>query len=175
MSRSSKIGFSFEGLKQYMGQMEELNDNLLKVCEQIVYVGAAEVADSCKGELNGLPTTSTGEVLQAWKTYQKTGKAQPVSITKEQKDGLIESMGLAKMRNDAGFINTKLGFDGYNSVVTNRWPKGQPNAMIARSINSGSSAFRKDPFMQRVERQSKGKAISAMKKRCDELMKKYSK
>lgn len=166
---------SFPGLKDYMDQIQSLDKNLLKLCEEITYDGAKVVADACKSEINGLPTTSEKQVLAAWKKFQKTGNAQPISLTPEQKEGLVDSMGLAKMRNDKGFINTKLGFDGYNNVVTKRWPKGQPNAMLARSVNSGSSAFRKNPFMQRVERQSRSRAVKAMNERCDRELKKYVK
>ena len=31
-------------------------------------------------------------------------------------------------------LNVKLGFDGYNGMKTKKYPKGQPNVLLARSI-----------------------------------------
>ena len=66
------------------------------------------------------------------------------------------------MRNDGGFRNVKIGFDGYNYVKTKTWPKGQPNAMVARSIESGTSWMSKQPFMRKAESSSKSRCEQAM-------------
>lgn len=55
-------------------------------------------------------------------------------------------------------MNVKLGFDGYNTVKTNSYPNGQPNVMIARAIESGSSIRDKHPFVR--------PAVNAAKKEC---------
>ena len=158
MSRKS---ISFPGLSVYVDKIAALNKDAIEIVKGATAKGAEIVADACKTELNGLPVTSEGKSIQAWKHQEKT------FLTQRQKQGLVESMGLAPIRNDAGFINTKLGFDGYNDIVTKKWPKGQPNAMIARSVDSGSSAFNKNPFMRRVEKATKEKAIKAMEKHFD--------
>ena len=72
------------------------------------------------------------------------------SISSRQKKGLVDSYGIAKVRETRYGWNVKIGFDGYNDIVTKRWPKGQPNAMIARSLNSGTSFLQKNPFMDRT-------------------------
>lgn len=156
MSRNGGKGISFPGLEVYMNQISALNGDSLKIIKGAAAKGASIVADACKNELSGLPVTSEGYAIQAWKKGEKT------VLTSKQKEGLLDSMGLAPMQNDNGYINTKLGFDGYNDVVTKRWPKGQPNAMIARSVDSGSSAFNKNPFMRRVEKATRAKAEKAM-------------
>ena len=158
----SRKGITFPGLAEYVGKIYTLDEEKLKIVQGAAAQGAKIVADICKDELQSLPTTSEGSALQAWK------KQETVSLTKRQKDGLIESMGLAPMQNDRGFINTKLGFDGYNEVVTKKWPKGQPNQMIARSVESGSSVFKKNPFMRRTEKAAAAKAEKAMEKYFDE-------
>ena len=53
------------------------------------------------------------------------------------------------------YRHVKLGFDGYNKQRTKKYPKGQPNSVIARSINSGSTWRKKNPFIDRATRSSK--------------------
>ena len=57
----------------------------------------------------------------------------------------------------------KLGFDGYNDDKTDDWPRGKPNVMIARAIESGTSWSDKHPFFN--------KALQASRKRAEERMK----
>lgn len=68
-------------------------------------------------------------------------------------------MGIARIRENSTGWNVKVGFDGYNKIVTKRWPKGQPNAMIARSINSGTSFMIKYPFMDQTVRANEARVV----------------
>lgn len=160
---------SFPGLNVYMNKINSFKSGSLDIIKGATAAGAKIVADTCKAELGGLPATSNGNAIQAWLHNEQT------VLTTEQKAGLIGSMGLAPIRNDNGFINTKLGFDGYNTVKTKKWPNGQPNAMIARSVNSGSSVMAKNPFMQRVESGTKKRAEKAMEEYFDNETKKIMK
>lgn len=88
-------------------------------------------------------------------------------LTSEQKRGLDESFGIAKVRETRYGWNVKAGFDGYNSVVTPKYPKGQPNAMIARSLNSGTSFLIKYPFMDSTVSAYKSETVEAIEKEFD--------
>lgn len=140
----------------YAKEIERLNVNSIKIIGKAVYQGAKIIADEVKSNLNNTTTISNGQAIQEWRKSDKS------NLTREQKKGLIESFGVAPIRNDSGFINVKLGFDGYNDVVTKRWPKGQPNAMVARSLESGSSVFEKQPFFR--------PAVSAKRKEAEKIM-----
>ena len=72
------------------------------------------------------------------------------------------------MQNDNGFLNVKIGFDGYNNVRTRTYPKGQPNALIARATESGSSVRKKTPFIRPAVNASKKQAIDSCKVVVDE-------
>ena len=72
------------------------------------------------------------------------------------------------MQNENGYINVKLGFDGYNSVKTKKYPKGQPNALIARVTESGSSYRTKTPFIRPAVRATKKAAEQAGQAKIDE-------
>lgn len=160
---------SFDGLHTYTKGIMRLNADSLSIIGKAVYKGAKVVADEVKGNLNAMSTGTNGQAIQAWK------KGVKAELSEEQKKDLIESFGVAPARNDNGFINVKLGFDGYNGVVTKRWPKGQPNALIARSLESGSSAFQKQPFFRPAVKAKEKQAIKEMEKVLDEEMQKIMK
>ena len=150
---------SFPNVEEYVKKLNRLTDQSLVIIQKSVVEGSKPIADQCKANLNALASKENKYALGAYK------KGEKAPLTNEQKEGLIESMGLAPMQNDKGYINTKLGFDGYNKTITKRWPKGQPNAMIARSLESGSSAIEKQPFIR--------PAIAAKKKEAEKNISDY--
>lgn len=129
--------------------------------------GAAEiVADEIRSELNKVPTD------EKWGESEN----QTAGPRKIQKLGLEQSLGIAKMQDDGrGYYNVKIGFDGYNKVVTERWPNGQPNQMIARSVERGTSYMKSTPFVKRAVRQSRKKAIEYMRETVDKETEKIMK
>lgn len=158
----------FKGLDEYVKQLNDIQAHTEEYCGKAIYKGADVVADAVKSAIRALPTDN--------RTYVKDGmKSGP---SKGQKAGLINSFGIAKMRQDGTFYNVKLGFDGYNSIKTKAWPKGQPNAMIARSVESGTSFMKPNRFMSRAVNGSKGACEQTMKNTFDkyltELMGRYS-
>lgn len=144
--------FEFKGLDEYLKQLRDLGEHTQGYCKRALYVGAGIVADSIKKEINGLQTHH-GYI---------PGDAPLWTIEPAAKQGLIESMGIATMRDDNGFINTSVYFDGYNGVKSERYPNGQPNQMVANAINSGTSRRKKNPFITRGINASKSQAESAM-------------
>lgn len=150
-------------------QFKKGDEYLLKISklealakEQVIggaIYGAAEiVADEIRAELNKVPTD------------EKWGESDNLAAgpRKVQKVGLEQSLGIAKMRDDgSGYINVKIGFDGYNKVVTSRWPEGQPNQMVARSVERGTSYMESTPFVKRAVRQSRKRAIEYMRDAVD--------
>lgn len=143
-----------KGTEKYIKQLESLLDATDDMCKRAVYDGAKIVADELKQEIKRIPTVP--------ENYHGTPEKPINGATNEQIDGLLESMGLAPMDRSGGAINTKLGFDGYNSTVTKKYPKGQPNMLIARSINSGTSFRQKNPFVDRAANRAEIPAEMAM-------------
>lgn len=141
-------------LDEYIAQLQRIGDDTSELCGQVVYEMAAVVADEVKKNINALPAEPDTEALAAYRE-----KTDP-PITYSQKKGLQEGFGISPMQDDDGYLNVKLGFDGYNSTKTRKYPKGQPNAMIARAIESGSSIRKKRPFIR--------PAVNKAKKRAEE-------
>lgn len=145
-------------IANYIRDLEKLEADSQEVIGRAIYEGAAIVTDEIKKEISALPV------------YTKKPKSGEMmtGITSTQKAGLLEGLGIAKLRNDSGLINVKVGFDGYNRTRTEKYPKGQPNAVIARSLASGTSFRTKNDFISRAFRRSKDRAERAME---DELNK----
>lgn len=140
---------------EYLAKIAKLKAELKdKVLGEAIYGAALIVADEVRTTLGQVPTD------------ERFGTSdQPVvGPKKRQLEGLMQSFGIASMQDDGtGYLNVKVGFDGYNDIKSKRWPNGQPNQMVARSVESGTSWMKKNPFVR--------KAVAATRKRAVEYMK----
>lgn len=137
-----------------------------QVCGRAIYAGAAVAADAVRTEIKALPTDNR---------FVKGG-AKLIGPGEQQKQGLLDSLGVAPMSDDGkGFLNVKIGFDGYNRIKTKRWPKGQPNQMVARAIERGTSFMVQNPFMKRAVSKVKKRVLAVMEKTADREIEKIMK
>lgn len=158
--------FQFKGLKEYAEYLQRIGANSKEICGAGVYAMAEVVTDQIRANLDALPTVTESEALAAYRKKQKTG------LTSAQKKGLQEGLGVSPMENDNGYWNVKVGFDGYNKVKTRKYPNGQPNVMIARATESGSSVREKMPFVRPAVSASQQLAVETAQKVIDEEIKK---
>ena len=157
----------FSKLRDYELMLGKIGDASKDICGAAIYEGAKIIADEVKANLESLKTVSDADAIQAEK------KEEATYLTIRAKKGLIKSFGVTPMsQDDSGIYNVKLGFDGYNDVKTKKWPKGQPNQLIARACESGSSAMIKQPFFREAVQKTKKKAESRMAEVLDEKIKK---
>lgn len=127
--------FKFTGIEAYTESLEKIGGkNAVGVLKYAVYPGAKVVADSIRGELQ---------------SHRQSGD-------------LENSLTIATMRNDDGYINTKIMFAGYDS-------KGVPNAIKAAALESGTSRGQKGThFISHTVKAVQSKAVEAMSKALDE-------
>ena len=144
-----------KGLDNYITYLQQLNFLTDEIIGEAVYDMAKVVADKVRSNIETLPAAPKGKT-----TYYVTETRIMSELSEEQKKGLLEGFGVSAMQNGDGYMNVKLGFDGYNSVKTKKHPNGQPNALIARVTNSGSSYRHKTRFVD--------KAVSATRKQAEE-------
>lgn len=159
-----------KGLDEYANKVKRLSKNEQVILKKAVFSGAAPVADATKAGLLSLPIQNdrNNYLLPPY----AHGKKKIVGVSSRQKADLVASMGLAPIENQGGYINTKLGFDGYGSVPTKQWPNGIPNALLMRSVESGTSFRKKTPVISRAVNATKGIAISKMSETIDKELKK---
>lgn len=131
--------FRSEGIDAIVNQFEKLDQQAKPMIGRSLYQGAKIMADALKKATEALPVDDTNkkvEIRQGLRTKQKIG--------------LIKSMGITKMEEKDGYYNIKVGYDGYNDIVSPRWSMGQPNAMIARSIENGTSFLPATHFIRKA-------------------------
>lgn len=151
-----------QGLEKYEQQLLKLKDISREAIGQAIYDGAGIVADQVMANIQSLPVDERG--------YTKEGTLH--GVTSLQKAGLAEGFGIAKLQDEGGYAHVKLGFNGYNGVKSKRYPNGQPNSMIARSVNSGSSFRDRIPFVDNAVNAKKSAAEQAMIKKFDSVISK---
>ena len=157
---------TFKGMDEYLitlGKLADYNQNR-EIIGEAVFDGAKIVADAVRDGIDAIPEIDHRQ--------RGSNSSQLHGITSAQKKGLQEGFGIAPMTDDNGFLNVKLGFDGYNSVKTKQHPSGQPNAMIARSVNSGTSFRSKIPFVDSAVRSKRAAAEKAIADGVDKGIKK---
>ena len=150
-----------KGLDSYISYLQKIDAVTDEAIGEAVYEMAKVVADKVRSSIQALPTVSNEANIA---TYKK-GYSR---LSDEEKQGLLDGFGVSPMQEDSGFVNVKLGFDGYNSVKTKKYPQGQPNALIARVTESGSSYREKTPFIRPAVNASKKQAEQAGKMKIDE-------
>lgn len=158
--------FEFGGIDTYIKQLNKLQQSTKDdVVGKTVYAGAAVVADSVRRAIQALPVGD--------------GRARDGglvdTVTLPQKRGLLDGFGISPMDDEDGFVNVKLGFDGYNATRTKKYPRGQPNVLIARSVNSGTTFRKKTKFVDRAVNSSKKAAEAAMDAACSREIEKIMK
>ena len=155
----------WKGLEEYELMLSKLEAGTEEIAGKAIYEGAKVMADAMKASIEALPVDER---------YVKAGEMLN-GISQAQKDGLVESFGISTMQNDGGYMNVKLGFDGYNSIRTKAFPSGQPNSLIARSVNAGTSFRQRIPFIDSTIRANKSKCEEAIRKKLDEELEKIAK
>lgn len=134
-----------EGMEEYLSLLDLNYKQLERICGRSIYPGAGYIYKECRKRLEAVRTDD-----HLFKFSEQYGRKRK-GITTRQKQGLIESLGIAPLKHKSGgIVDVKLGFDGYNDIVSSRWRKGQPNAMIARSLNAGTSFMEAQPFMDQT-------------------------
>ena len=157
----------FKGIDEYSKRLEALFKDTEKVVREAVHEGAAVVADEIKAGLKGLPIEEGENGLPPVGTPED----KLSGVSRKQKSDLIDSFGLAPIENDNGYIQTKAGVDGYGSIPTAKYPNGVPNAMLMRSIESGTTFRNKQPVFRRAVNRSRKRCEKKMQETIDEKIK----
>lgn len=152
-----KVG---NGLNKYLEQLGNLEYEADGMAGQAIFEGAKIVADKIRANIASLPVQD-GPV--------KGGvRRDPTQV---EIDGMLAGLGIARKQVDGSFINVKIGMDGYNTHVTEKYPKGHANAMVARTINAGSTWMNRHPFINDAVKATKKQAEEAMREKIEERIK----
>lgn len=146
---------NIKGLSTQIQRLEELQANVPDILQNVLYKGAGVVADALR---EAIDTISVDEESQMGFPDKPVNGLQPL-----QKQGLVDSFGISPMRHEKDSYDVLIGFDGYNEVRTRKYPNGQLNQLIARSVEVGTSFRRAHPFVRKTVRKARKPAEERMK------------
>ena len=153
--------WTMHGLDEYAQYLQKIGANTPEIIGAGVYEMARIVADQVRANLEALPSVpDKANISNYQKGYTK--------LSRSEKQGMLDGLGISHMENKNGYYNVKVGFDGYNSVKTKKYPNGQPNALMASIAESGSRYRQKTPFVRPAVRQSEQKALHSAMIKIDE-------
>lgn len=153
--------FKVDGMDEFVNLCLKTDRTLTRVIGKSIYPAGKHMGNAIKKSLKNIKEDSG--------SHRHGLRKGPTSA---QKKALIESYGIAKMHAGSNGYNVKIGFDGYNGIVTKKYPKGQPNAMIARSVNSGTSFMEAQPFMDATVAKETDATVEIIKDRFENEMQK---
>ena len=152
--------FKVEGMDDFIDLCIKTDRTLTSVIGKSIYPAGKHMGNAIKQSILEIEVDDGSH-------HEKRLRRGPSS---KQYRGLIESFGIAKMHAGNNGYNVKCGFDGYNSVVTPKYPKGQPNAMIARSVNKGTSSMVAQPFMDNTVSREEIRTIEIIRENFEQQM-----
>ena len=139
-------------------RMLEKFSNDSRIFKPLVYVGADEIADEMRRQIQKLKTDS----------HPKKGMRYPYESDKKV---LLDALGIAPIKEEMT-VNTKVGFDGY---YTNKRGEQRPVPLLANSINHGTSFLIRQNFVGQTERACKDRVTNRISAKADEIINKLSK
>ena len=157
---------TFKGLQEYELKLSRFTKEVGRIAGRATYEGAKIMADEIKAGIEGLPVV---------KGFGTELNPLPGGVTATQKKGLLDGFGISGLQNDGGFYNVKLGFDGYNNTWTENYPQGQPNQLVARGVESGTSWKQPHPFIKPAIARARKRVEKRMAETIDEEIEKIMK
>lgn len=142
-----------DGMSEYLKELEKMQTEATPIIKKAVWAGGRVVADAFESAIAAIPS---------------------VVISDVQRDGLQEGLGLAKMKNENGYIHTKVGFVGYNNDNRYKNPNARwrANSFVARRVVSGTSGVPAYDFVRKATNQCKAASEKAMADQFDQEIQK---
>ena len=138
-----------KGLEDVVNGLSAVGEAGLPIVKAAMYEGAAVIADQIKANIKALPV-DTPRWLSGGDRYN--------ALVAQDKEDLANSLGIMEFERSPEGVRTVIGFAGYGRHKTKKYKRGLPMAMIARSIESGSSVRSKHPFVRTAVNSSKTRA-----------------
>ena len=143
------ITAKIEGMSELSEMLTALEEGAQGAAAAGLYDGAGIMADAIESAIDGIQNAPF--------KYTAFGSRLP---SPEEVDAIRGGVGIAKFDKNGSEVQTSIGFAnaGYADVAG----KSKPIALIANSINSGTSFLRKQPFFR--------KSVSKALKRAEEAI-----
>ena len=155
------------GIDEFAKMLGKLGNEAESIAAQSLYEGAGIMANALKSAIASIPTENWHRV--------EPGVNPIRSATPAEKRQIQEAVGIAKFDKNGSEVNTAISLNGSGYMMHKKKRyKGVAIALVARSINSGSSYRAKYPFVRMARAAAKGPAEAAMVDKAEELIDKIT-
>ena len=142
-----------KGLDEFVETLNMIGEKTGGVSKKCAYDGARLMADGIKEKVEQLPIDSDGFTVGT----------DPLNvITAQDRADLAACVGISRIENNGMATTVSVSFDGYISRTERKYPNGVPAALIARSLEKGTSVRAKKPFLRPAVNAKKAAALAAM-------------
>lgn len=158
-----------KGFEDFEFALSKLEDKAVqnRIAKKAIYDGAAPLISEIRSQVRAMPTDK-------YRFLRNGDKMR--SISDQEKEQLAASFGISPIKEKDDGWSIKMGFQGYNSYITKKYPNGVPNALIIASIEKGSSVRVKYPAVRNTVTQRRQEVIAAMRQTmADEFREIFSK
>lgn len=154
MARPSKRTAELEGLDGVDRLLQLAGDRALSIAASALYVAAGDLADQVSANIAALPTEE----------YKYPSNSKPRKLSPMEKQILQKAVpGISRFNKSGGVVETSisLGKDAGYALATKKG-KGTAIAVIARSIESGTSFRVKQPYFRPAVNKARAKMEADM-------------
>ena len=147
-----------DGLDELARMLAELENRANEAASAGLFDGAGIVADALNNGINSIQTAP----------FKYAPEGQTRLPSPQEKAALQRKVGIAKFRKSGSEVDTLIGIS-YDSGYTQIAGNAKSVAVIARSINSGTSFMKKQPVFRRAVSQSKSAAQAAIVAKVEQM------
>lgn len=144
---------SIQGLEDFQTALVRCGDKMDEVMAKALYGGMERLMDEVKANIQALPVQDG---------YLAKDELPRHVVTRQEKEALLNHIGIAHFDAAGGRVSSAIGFEGYTPYKTRAYPNGLPIPMVARAIESGSSVRDKHPFMRKAANGAKAAVVARM-------------
>lgn len=148
------------GIDELLRKFSTLERNSQKIIKPALYERAAVALRELKKTTGDLQTSH----------YDPKNDAPRKYLNHNQKLGLQNSIGVWKMQRSDGKWTVRIGFANYNNLTSKKYLNGQPNLLIARSIEKGTKYNARNDFVGKARKLAQDPAVKAFGKELQEQL-----
>lgn len=166
MARRKAKGIVFNYGVEYSQKLKKLEDSAREqLLGPAIYDGTAALMAEIREQMERVPTD---ERFGSENDPARGPRRHTMAVIKE-------NLGVARLRDDNGFLNVKIGWDGYSDIQTKRWPNGQPIPMLAAAVCRGTSFMEGHDFLKKSVNSKKNAVLKTMQTTMDKHIEKIMK
>ena len=158
------ITMKIDGMEELGKELAKLGEKAQDIASGALFDGAGIMANALNNGVNSIETAPF--------RYAPPGQTRLPSP--QEKAAISRKIGIAKFKKEMDSVDTIVGMgkgSGYAQVAG----KKKAVLLIARSINSGTSFMKKQPFFRKAVSSGSGKASAAIVQKIEEAIKENTK